>query len=99
MVTLKPGTYRISETQDLKYRTTYSPDCIGTVAVAETKTCTITNNDKTPGLFGAQTSLIVMKNLINDNGGTKQASDFVITVTGNNSSPNLFRQQALPTRL
>jgi Prealbumin-like fold domain len=97
-VTLKPGQYTISETLDPKYRTSYSADCIGTIAVGETKICTVTNNDKPAGLFGAQTALIITKNLVNDNGGTKQASDFVVTVTGNNSSPNLFVAPAAPNQ-
>ena len=40
-----------------------------------TTTCTITNDDIAP-------TLTVIKHVINDNGGTKTAADFSMTVTG-----------------
>ena len=55
----------------------------GPIALGESKTCTITNDDKAA-------SLTVVKHVINDNGGTKVAGDFPITVTGNGPSPANF---------
>ena len=45
------------------------------LALGETKTCTITNNDQ-------PATLIVKKVVVNDNGGTKVASDFSFQVNG-----------------
>src|SRR5207253_878464 len=50
--------------------------CAGTIAAGETKTCTITNDDQ-------PAHLTVIKTVVNDNGGTKKAADFSITVTSN----------------
>ena len=48
--------------------------------LGEDKTCTITNDDQ-PG------TLIVNKIVINDNGGTKIASDFAFSVNGGAAVP------------
>jgi hypothetical protein len=69
------GAYSVTETADADYDTSYSTDCTGTIALGETKTCTVTNNDK-----GA--SLIIIKNVVNDNGGSKSAGDFGGTISG-----------------
>ena len=45
-VTLDAGAYTVDETNSAGYIKTLSADCSGTVAVGQTKTCTITNNDK-----------------------------------------------------
>ena len=45
------------------YAASYSADCTGTIAIGETKTCTVTNDDIAP-------TLTVIKHVINDNGGT-----------------------------
>ena len=42
--------------------------------------CTITNNDQAA-------TLIVIKHVINDNGGSKVAADFTMNVTGTNVLP------------
>src|SRR5205823_332379 len=56
------------------YTTTYSSDFpYTTLFRAETKTCTITNDDQ-PG------TLIVKKLVINDNGGSKTAGNFKFKV-------------------
>src|SRR5204863_754101 len=34
--------------------------------------------------------LVVIKHVINDNGGNKTAADFTMSVTGNNATPNSF---------
>src|SRR4029079_12388393 len=83
------GTYGAEEGAHAGYTETKSADCSGTIAVGETKTCTITNDDIAP-------KLIVIKHVINDNGGTKSASDFGITVTGSSPSPATFNGAESP---
>src|SRR5204862_6922112 len=46
-------------------------------------TCTITNNDQAA-------TLTVIKHVINNNGGTKSAADFTLSVTGTSPSPASF---------
>lgn len=43
-----PGSYSVSESGPSKYFTTFSTDCSGSIALGETKTCTVTNNDIGP---------------------------------------------------
>ena len=45
-VTLNAGSYLVNEEDDRGYVKTLGADCAGTIAVGETKTCTITNDDK-----------------------------------------------------
>ena len=57
-ITLDPGSYSVGETgpagytesQSAGYTESKSADCMGTIAVGESKTCTITNNDIAPNL-------------------------------------------------
>lgn len=98
LVVLDPGRYAVTEAMDRNYSTNYSPDCIGEILAGESKTCTISNDDKISGAFGAEASLIVTKNVINDDGRTGNASDFVIEVRGNKSSPNLFLGAGSPNQ-
>lgn len=42
-VALDPGPYDVSETGPAGYRAAYSEDCAGTIALGETRTCTVTN--------------------------------------------------------
>ncbi|MDQ5963241.1 MAG: hypothetical protein QG629_323 [Patescibacteria group bacterium] len=42
-VSLKAGTYSVTETPDAAYAVTYSADCNGTMEPAVSKTCTVTN--------------------------------------------------------
>jgi Prealbumin-like fold domain len=89
LYTLLPGTYVVSENSPPSgySQTGFSGDCNSggsvTVASGESKTCTITNDDQAG-------TLTVIKHVINDNGGTKTASNFAITVTGNSPSPANF---------
>jgi hypothetical protein len=83
VVTLKAGLYSVTETGPNGYSSTFSDDCEGSIEAGEEKTCTITNDDIAP-------QLIVIKNVINDNGGTATPSQFTITVNGNNPSPASF---------
>jgi uncharacterized repeat protein (TIGR01451 family) len=61
------------------YALSYSGDCDEdgdvSVALGQTRTCTLTNDD-------VPATLIVKKIVINDNGGTKVASDFSFQVNG-----------------
>ena len=91
-VRLAPGSYRVTETSDSRYDTSYSAGCTGIISTGETRSCTITNNDKRTD----NARLVVIKTVINDNGRTKQASDFTISMTGNGPSPNLFGGRISP---
>ncbi len=80
-VSLTPGAYSVSETGGpAGYTGSFSAACTGTIALGETKTCTVTNDDR-------PAKLIVKKVVINDNGGTKTAADFSFTVNGGNPTP------------
>lgn len=71
------GTYTVTETNQPGYVGTFGGDCnaSGTVAlsVGDVKSCTLTNDDVAPGLT-------VIKQVINDHGGTAQVSDFTLYV-------------------
>jgi hypothetical protein len=82
-ITLNAGSYSVSETGPSGYAMTASGSCTGTAAIGETKTCTITNDDIAP-------KLVVIKHVINDNGGTATAASFTMTVTGTSPSPASF---------
>ncbi|HET8652952.1 MAG TPA: hypothetical protein VFM13_10310, partial [Gaiellaceae bacterium] len=75
-VTLDAGSYNVTETGPAGYAASFSADCAGSIAVGETKTCTVTNDDIQP-------SLVVVKHVVNDNGGTAAAGDFAMMVFGN----------------
>ena len=74
------GTYTVSETGPSGYAASYSADCTGTIAIGQTKTCTVTNDDIAP-------QLIVIKHVINDNGGTATRGDFTMTVDDPGTNP------------
>jgi hypothetical protein len=75
------GAYGISETGGLSgyAQTSVTGDCdaLGsvTLAVGDTKTCTITNDDIAPALH-------LRKTVVNDNGGTKTVAAFPLTADG-----------------
>ena len=70
------GAYNVTEAAEPGYtQTGASADCSGTIALGESKTCTITNDDQ-------PATLIVKKVVVNDDGGTKGASDFSFQVNG-----------------
>jgi uncharacterized repeat protein (TIGR01451 family) len=83
-VTLDQGTYSVDEGWYAGYAKSLSGDCSGTIAVGETKTCTITNDD-----IGAR--LIVKKDVVNDNGGTAAPGDFTLHVNADGASPGTFK--------
>jgi uncharacterized protein len=49
-ITVEPGSYSVGETGPSGYAASFSADCSGTIALHETKTCTVTNDDITPTL-------------------------------------------------
>jgi hypothetical protein len=82
-VTLRPGDYSVSAASVSGYRTTYSSGCSGSISGGQTVNCTVTNQY-------SLTSLNVITKVDNNNVGTKNPSDFTITVSGNNPSPRTF---------
>jgi hypothetical protein len=82
-VTLDAGSYNVTESGPSGYAASFSADCSGTIAVGQTKTCTVTNDDVAP-------QLIVIKHVINDSGGTATAADFMLDSGGTNDSPDNF---------
>ena len=73
-LTLSPGAYSVSEGSHFGYQVSYSTDCSGTIASGETKTCTVTNDDIPP-------QLTLVKDVVNNNGGTAAATDWVLSAT------------------
>src|SRR5439155_1569361 len=72
----KVGAYTVTAGAVTGYtQTNASADCAGTIALGETRTCTITNDDAAP-------HLIVNPHVVNDNGGTLTAAAFAGTFTG-----------------
>ena len=77
------GTYTLSESGGPSGYTASAWVCVGgsqsgsdiTVALGESATCTITNDDDAP-------TLTLVKVVVNDNGGTAVESDFTLTATG-----------------
>jgi len=87
-LTVATGTYAVLETTAAGYTASYSAGCSGTITGGATSTCTITNNDNTPGGGGgnATGTLMVNKIVINDNGGTGATSSFSFSVNGASST-------------
>ncbi len=74
-LTVPAGTYNITEPAVAGYTTTYDNCSNVVIPNGGTQTCTITNNDQ-------PATLIVVKVVINDNGGTKTFTDFSFVVNG-----------------
>jgi hypothetical protein len=70
------GAYSVTESSVSGYAlTSASVDCAGTIAPGQEKVCLLVNDD-----LAAQ--LRVVKQVINDHGGTKTSADFTITIHG-----------------
>jgi LPXTG-site transpeptidase (sortase) family protein len=83
-VTLDAGAYSVDEDAVSGYtQVSASADCSGTIAIGESKTCTIANADVAP-------QLTVIKHVVNDDGGSLAAGDFTMSVTGTNVSDDSF---------
>jgi Prealbumin-like fold domain len=78
-VSVYPGTHSVTESAVPGYSTTYENCTDIEVDSGEAETCTITNDDIAP-------TLTVIKHVINNNGGSLEASDFDITVVGSSVS-------------
>jgi YVTN family beta-propeller protein len=86
-VTLRSGSYKVTEDSIPGYTASYSSGCSGVAKGGIPIKCTITNGyQPTPKMA----KLMVTKKIINNGIGVKNPSDFTITVTGNNPSPNSF---------
>ena len=78
---LTPGTYTVGESGGPSgYTASFSRDCANdgtiTLTAGESKTCTVVNDDEA----AAAPRLTVVKQVVNDDGGTLQASDFALHV-------------------
>lgn len=79
-IPVSEGSHTASQTTISGYNaSTWSGDCAadGTIALApgENKTCTITNDDIAP-------SLTLVKQVVNNNGGTALTTDFILSAAG-----------------
>ncbi|MCC7357059.1 hypothetical protein IT408_00960 [Candidatus Uhrbacteria bacterium] len=86
-VVIGAGDYSVDEFTDEDYTKTLGENCSGTIAAGQTITCVITNDDT---LTSGPATLIVKKELINDNGKKKTPAEFHIRVTGTEASPAEF---------
>jgi len=77
--TFSAGAYVVSETEDPGYSATIGGDCDAggnvTLGLGDVKACTITNDDE-------QAYIIIDKTVVNDNGGSAAADEFLLTVDG-----------------
>ncbi len=89
VVTVIPGTYAITVPSFSNYSFSYSGECTGMVANNEIRTCTITAYAGTNTSGNARVNVTV--NVINNNGGMRNAQDFLMTVSGQNTSINTFQ--------
>jgi hypothetical protein len=92
-VTIYEGPYNVWEYSRSDYSQSSSIDCSGYIRGGEIKTCTITNDDIQPA------HLIVIKHVINDNGGAMNAPDFTMYVNGNSPSPSAFQGSEIGTNV
>ena len=69
------GSYNVTEGAVSGYTMSASAGCSGMIAAGESKTCVVTNDDQ-------PATITVFKQVVNDSGGTKSASDFTITING-----------------
>lgn len=78
---INPGNYSIAEVNiPSNYNVSYSADCSGTVTAGQTKSCTITNNDKVdmcPNIQGLQESVPEGYKSINTDDQTRCVPQFV----------------------
>ncbi|MEX2588474.1 MAG: hypothetical protein WD602_10860 [Actinomycetota bacterium] len=91
-VALSAGGYSVTEDAVDGYAGTFSEDCSGVLSLGDEVTCTVTNIDLPPGLT-------VIKNVVNDNGGTAVAGDFEISVSTAGVDPEPFAGSSTGTVL
>jgi len=79
-VTLDAGSYSVDEHGGPSgYTKNIGQNCSGTIALGDTVTCVITNDDQAP-------TLTVVKDVTNDNGGNNTADSFTVNVNGSSLS-------------
>jgi hypothetical protein len=84
LVTLNATSYSVNESSLPRgYAANFSADCSGSMHVGDSKVCTVTNDDIRP-------ELTVIKHVINDHGGSLNASSFTMHVSGDGASPSTF---------
>jgi YVTN family beta-propeller protein len=91
-VTLRPGSYSVTENSLPEYISSKSGDCAGSLSAGETRRCTITNMYQP---LDKSAQLIVINNVIDNNNNedselTVKPSAFIITVHGNDPLPRSF---------
>jgi hypothetical protein len=79
-VTLDAGSYAVTEREAKGYVATLGEGCSGTVAIGETATCEVLNDD-------AQAKLTVIKKVVNAAGSEAVPADFRITIGGTDVEP------------
>jgi hypothetical protein len=77
VVYVNPGAYSITESSDSTYNQSSTSGCSGTVLAGQNTICTFTEND-----IPTTATLTLIANVKNDNGGTKQPSDFPLYFDG-----------------
>jgi uncharacterized repeat protein (TIGR01451 family) len=83
-VGLNAGDYRVAlEDGPSGYDASFSDNCSGSIGADETKTCTITLDDR-------PAHLTVVTQVHNDHGGTAASSDFALAVKGGSPNPAEF---------
>jgi hypothetical protein len=76
------GSYSVSESGPLGYTATYSTDCSGTIALGETKTCTVTNDDAKASPGGSTVQKAILHDRLNITTGIRRGvGEGPITVT------------------
>jgi hypothetical protein len=74
-VALNAGPYVVDQAPPFGYSQQFSANCAGTAEVGDARTCVITADD-------IPAKLTVTKLVVNDDGGTKTAGDFALTIAG-----------------
>lgn len=82
LLTLDPGAYQVQANNVNGYTSSLSTDCLGVMLGGDNKTCTVTMDDITPVAITGILNIITQ--VVNNNGGTKQANNFILTVDGAN---------------
>ena len=80
-VTLNAGTYSVDETSDLGYTKSTSTDCSGSIANGQTKTCTITNDDKPNAVAMVTKQRVILHDRATISGILRNANETSSTVT------------------
>ena len=75
IIAIDAGQTTVTEEESPLYRSSYEGDCNFVAALGERYTCTITNNDRAPGLT-------LVKKVLNDNGGIAVPGNFTLSATG-----------------